>query len=333
MSVSERFIRRPIATALLMAALLVFGLLCYELMPVSALPNVQFPTISVSGQLPGTSPETMADTVATPLEEQFTAIPGLSFMSSTSGLGSTSITLQFDLSTDISADAQLVQTAINEAGGLLPKNLPNPPTYRDTNPAQAPVLIYAIHSEAMPLYQLDQYANVMLAEQLSTVSGVGQVIIAGQQQPAVTVQVDAQALAARGISLPQVSRALSSATLDMAKGNLEGSRTQYPLQANDQLFNAQQFKNVVVAYSNGAPVELGDIAKIVNSAVNPRTGSWFGTTPAELLLIETTPGANTLQVVDSIEAIMPRLLASIPRAVHVDLVSEPRFRMSSSRWS
>jgi HAE1 family hydrophobic/amphiphilic exporter-1 len=181
MTISEPFIRRPIATALLMAALLGFGIICFQLLPVAALPNVEFPTISVSAQLPGASPQIMADTVATPLEEEFTAIPGLSFMSSTSGLGSTSITLQFDLNSDINADAQLVQTAINEAGGLLPKNLPTPPTYRETNPAERPVLIYAIHSEAMPLYQVDEYSNVMLAEQLSTVSGVGQVIIAGQQ--------------------------------------------------------------------------------------------------------------------------------------------------------
>jgi hydrophobe/amphiphile efflux-1 (HAE1) family protein len=318
MSISEPFIRRPIATALLMAALFVFGAISYTLLPVSALPNVQYPTISVSAQLPGASPETMADTVATPLEEEFTAIPGLSFMSSTSGLGTTSITLQFDLSTDISADAQFVQTAINEAGGLLPKNLPTPPTYRETNPAAAPVLIYAVHSDAMPLYQLDQYANVMLAEQLSTVNGVGQVIIAGEQQPAVAVEVDPQALASRGISLPQVATALSDATLDAAKGNLQGPNAEYPLQTNDQLFDAAQFKNIIVAYSNGAPVELKDIAKVMNSSVNPLTGSWFGTTPSELLLIETTPGANTLHVVDSIQAMMPRLLASIPRAVQVE---------------
>jgi hydrophobe/amphiphile efflux-1 (HAE1) family protein len=330
MSISEPFIRRPIATALLMAALLGFGIICFQLLPVSSLPNVEFPTISVSAQLPGASPETMADTVATPLEEQFTAIPGLSFMSSTSGLGSTSITLQFDLSTNIGADAQLVQTAINEAGGLLPKNLPNPPTYRETNPAERPVLIYAIHSNAMPLYQVDEYSNVMLAEQLSTVSGVGQVIIAGQQQPAVAVQVNPQALASRGISLAQVSAALSSATLDTAKGNLEGPQTEYPLQTNDQLFTAKQFQHVIVAYSNGAPVELKDIAKVIDSSINPRTGSWFGTTPAELLLIETTPGANTLQVVDSIQAMMPRLLAAIPHAVKVDLVSDRSVEIRAS---
>ena len=322
MSISEPFIRRPIATALLMAALLGFGLICFQLLPVAALPNVEFPTISVSAQLPGASPQTMAETVATPLEEEFTAIPALSFMSSSSGLGSTSITLQFELGSNINADAQLVQTAINEAGGLLPKNLPTPPTYRETNPAARPVLIYAIHSAAMPLYQVDEYSNVMLAEQLSTVAGVGQVIIAGQQQPAVHVEVNPQALAARGLSLAQISTALSSATLDSAKGNLEGPQTEYPLDTNDQLFTAAQFKHVIVAYSNGAPVELQDIANVIDSSVNPRTGSWFGTTPSELLLIETTPGANTLKVVDQIQARLPRLLASIPRSVKVDLVSD-----------
>ncbi|MFZ3236290.1 MAG: efflux RND transporter permease subunit, partial [Stellaceae bacterium] len=208
MTISEPFIRRPIATALLMAALLGFGVICYRLLPVSALPSVEFPTISVSAQLPGASPATMADTVATPLEEQFTAIPGLSFMSSSSGLGSTSITLQFNLTSDINADAQFVQTAINEAQGVLPKTLPTPPTYRETNPAERPVLIYAIYSGAMPLYEIDQYANVMLAEQLSTVSGVGQVIIAGQQQPAVHIEVNPQQLAELGIGLSQVATAL-----------------------------------------------------------------------------------------------------------------------------
>jgi multidrug efflux pump subunit AcrB len=330
MNISEPFIRRPIATALLMAALMAFGAICFELLPVSALPNVEFPTISVSAQLPGASPQTMADTVATPLEEQFTAIPGLSFMSSTSRLGATTITLQFALTSDINADAQFVQTAINEAGGLLPKNLPTPPTYRETNPAQAPVLIYAVHSDAMPLYQVDEYSNVMLAEQLSTVSGVGQVIIAGQQQPAVHVQVDPQALASRGISLTQVSTALSNATLDAAKGNLEGPQTEYPLDSNDQLFDAKQFQHVIVAYSNGAPVELKDIAKIIDSSVSPRTGSWLVTTPSELLLIELQPGANTLKVVDQIQAMMPRLQASIPHAVKVDLVADRSLNIRAS---
>jgi hydrophobe/amphiphile efflux-1 (HAE1) family protein len=329
-SISDPFIRRPIATTLLMAALVVFGIICFRFLPVSALPNVQFPTISVSASLPGASPQTMADTVATPLEEYFSDIPALSFMSSSSGLGSTSITLQFDLGSDMNADAQFVQTAINEAEGFLPKNLPTPPTYRESNPAAAPVLIYAIHSAAMPLYQVDEYSNVMLAEQLSTVAGVGQVIIAGQQQPAVTVQVDPLALAARNLSLSQVSTALSTATLDTAKGNIEGTSVEYPLATNDQLFDAAQFMHVIVAYGNGAPVELQDVARIVNSSISPRSGGWFFTTPCELLLIELQPGANTLKVVKQIKARMPQLLTSIPRSVRVDLVSDRSVNIRSS---
>jgi multidrug efflux pump subunit AcrB len=222
MNLSEIFIRRPIATTLLMAGILLFGLVAYELLPVAALPNIDFPTIVVTAQLPGASPDTMASTVATPLEQQFTAIPGLSQMTSTSGLGQTTVTLQFDLSRSIDGAASDVQTAINAAGGLLPKNLPNPPTYRKTNPADRPVLIYAVHSDAMPAYQLDTYANTILAQSLSTIPGVGQVLVAGQQLPAIHVQVDPQALAARGLSLAQLQTALTGATLDSPTGNLEG---------------------------------------------------------------------------------------------------------------
>jgi hydrophobe/amphiphile efflux-1 (HAE1) family protein len=322
MNISEIFIRRPIATALLMLGIFIFGIACFQLLPVAALPNVDFPTIVVTAQLPGANPDTMAATVATPLEDQFTAIPGLASMTSTSGLGSTSITLQFDLSRSIDGAASDVQTAINAAGGLLPKDLPNPPTYRKTNPADAPVLIYAVHSDAVPIYQIDQYANTLLAQSLSRVDGVGQVLVAGQQQPAVAVQVNPQQLAAQGISLPQVATAISSATVDAPKGNLEGSHQEFPIDTNDQLFDANQFRHVIVTYSNGAPVELQDIGKVINSSVDPRTGAWFADKQAELLLIERAPGANTLQVVDQVKSMLPQLEQSIPRSVHVDLVSD-----------
>ncbi len=322
MNVSEVFIRRPIATTLLMAGLTLFGLVAYELLPVAALPTVDFPTIVVTAQLPGASPDTMASTVATPLEDKFTAIPGLAQMSSTSGLGQATITLQFDLSRNIDGAAGDVQTAINAASGLLPKNLPNPPTYRKTNPAERSILIYAVHSDAMPIYQLDTYANTILAQSLSTVSGVGQVDIAGQQLPAIHVQVDPQALAAHGLSLAQVQSALSAATLDAPKGNLEGPHQQFPLDTNDQLLSAAQFGNIILAYQNGAPVTVKDIGDVVNSSVNPRTGAWFDGKRAELLLIKREVGANTVQVVDQVKAILPTLLTAIPRAVHVDLVSD-----------
>jgi hydrophobe/amphiphile efflux-1 (HAE1) family protein len=322
MNVSEIFIRRPIATALLMAAIFLSGLVGYELMPVAALPNVEFPTIAVSAQLPGASPTTMAETVATPLESEFTQIPGLSQMTSTSGLGATSITLQFDLSVDINAAAGQVQQAIDAASGLLPKNMPTPPTYKEANPANRPILIYAIHSDAMPEYQLDTYANTVLAESLSTVPGVGYVVIAGEQQPAVTVQINPGALASRGLSMSQVQAALASATLDSAKGNLEGPEQQFTLDTNDQLFDASQYGNLVVAYQDGAPVTLSDIGDVINSSQNPRTGAWFDGKPAELLLIYRAAGANTVHVVDEIKAKMPQLQQSIPPSVHVDLLSD-----------
>jgi hydrophobe/amphiphile efflux-1 (HAE1) family protein len=322
MNLSEIFIRRPIATTLLMVAVLIFGVVCYEFLPVAALPNVDFPTITVTAQLPGASPDTMAATVATPLEDQFTEIPGLSQMTSTSGLGQTTVTLQFDLSRQIDGAATDVQTAINAASGLLNKNLPNPPIYRKTNPADRPILIYAVHSDAMPIYQIDQYANTILGQSLSTVPGVGQVTIGGQQQPAVAVQVDPQALAARGLSLAQIETALSAATLDNPKGNLEGPHQQYTLDTNDQLFNAREFREVIVAYQNGAPVTVKDLAEVIDSSINPRSGAWFDGKDSELLLIYREAGANTVQVVDEVEAMLPQLEKSIPRAVHVDLLSD-----------
>ncbi|MGH7088098.1 MAG: efflux RND transporter permease subunit, partial [Stellaceae bacterium] len=306
-----------------MAGILIFGVASFELLPVAALPSVDFPTITVSAQLPGASPETMASTVATPLEEKFTEIPGLAQMTSTSGLGSTSITLQFDLNRSIDGAASDVQTAINAAEGLLPKNLPNPPTYRKANPAEAPILIYAVYSNALPIYDLDQYANTLLAQSLSTIEGVGQVFVAGEQQPAVDVQVNPDALAARGISLDAVKTAITNATLDAAKGNIEGKGQEFPLETNDQLFNAGEFRNVIVAYSNGAPVDLKDVARVVNSSVSPRTGAWFGDGQrSELLVIERAAGANTLKVVNDVKSVLPRLERSIQRAVHVVLVSD-----------
>ena len=237
MNISEVFIRRPIATTLLMTGILLFGLFCYELLPVAALPNVDFPTIVVTAQFPGASPTTMAETVATPLENEFTQIPGVSQMTSTSGLGQTTITLQFDLTVDINGAASQVQQEINAASGLLPKTMPTPPTYRETNPADRPILIYAVHSDAMPTFQLDTYANTVLGQSLSTINGVGQVSIGGEQQPAVAVQVDPQALASRGLSLAQIDTALTTATLEAPKGELEGPKQQFTLSTNDQLLD------------------------------------------------------------------------------------------------
>jgi hydrophobe/amphiphile efflux-1 (HAE1) family protein len=322
MNISEVFIRRPIATTLLMTGILLFGLFCYELLPVAALPNVDFPTIVVTAQFPGASPTTMAETVATPLENEFTQIPGVSQMTSTSGLGQTTITLQFDLAVNINGAAGQVQQEINAASGLLPKTMPTPPTYRETNPADRPILIYAVHSDAMPTYQLDTYANTILAQSLSTINGVGQVSIGGEQEPAVAVQVDPEALASRGLSLAQIDTALTSATLEAPKGELEGQQQQLTLNTNDQLTDPDQFGNVIVAYQNGAPVKLRDIAEVINSAQSPFSGAWYDRKPAELLLIFRAAGANTVQVVDDVKARLPQLEQSIPPSVHVDLLSD-----------
>jgi hydrophobe/amphiphile efflux-1 (HAE1) family protein len=320
MNISETFIRRPIATSLLMAGLLIFGGASYELLPVAALPTVDFPTITVAAMLPGASPDTMASSVATPLEQKFAAIPGLAQMTSTSGLGSTTITLQFALNRNIDGAAGDVQTAINAASGLLPKDLPNPPTYKKSNPADRPILIYAAYSDAMPLYRVDDYAFTVLAQKISTVEGVSEVDIAGQQQYAVHVQVNPLALASRGIGLEEVHTALNAATLNEPKGTLEGAHQSIALDTNDQLFNARAFWNVIVAYRNGAPVRLKDVGDVIDSSQLPRTGAWLNDKNAELLLIRRQAGANTIAVVDQIKAMMPQIQASIPPSIKIDLV-------------
>ncbi|HTR83881.1 MAG TPA: efflux RND transporter permease subunit [Reyranella sp.] len=322
MNISETYIRRPIATSLMMLGLLVFGAATYNLLPVSALPNVDFPTITVTASLPGASPETMASSVATPLEQQFAAIPGLASMNSTSGLGATSITLQFDLNRKIDGAATDVQTAINAASGLLPKDLPNPPTYRKVNPADRAVLIYAVSSDDLPMYKVDDYAFVILAQKISAVAGVSQVLVAGQQDFAVRVQANPASLAAKGIGLEDVRAALGGASINQAKGNLESEFQSLMIDTNDQLFKADSFKDIVVAFKNGAPVKLQDVAQVIDATKNPRAGAWYNGKRSELLLIFRQPGANTVEIVERIKGMMPRLLASIPSSVNVHLMSD-----------
>jgi hydrophobe/amphiphile efflux-1 (HAE1) family protein len=320
MNISEPFIRRPIATSLLMLGVLVFGIAAYGLLPVAPLPNVDFPTITVTASYPGASPQTMASAIATPLEQQFTSIPALGQMTSLSGIGTTTITLQFDLSRNIDGAAVDVVTAINAASGLLPKDLPNPPTYRKVNPADFPILIYAVHSDAVPDYKLDDYANLILGERLSTVPGVGQVSIFGQKSYAARVQVNPAALAAHGIGLEDVRNALLGATVNLPKGSIEGAHQMVSLETNDQLFDAAAYGNLIVAYRNGAPVRLKDVGNVVDSVQNARVGAWFNNRPAEGIAIQKAPGANTVALVDTIKALMPKLEQSIPPAVHVDLM-------------
>jgi hydrophobe/amphiphile efflux-1 (HAE1) family protein len=322
MSISEPFIRRPIATSLMMLGVLVFGIGAYGLLPVAALPKVDFPTIVVSVNYPGASPDTMASAIATPLEQQFATIPSLDQMTSTSGIGSLSITLQFDLERNIDAAAQDVQTAINAAGGVLPKDLPTPPTYRKTNPADRPVMIYAVHSDALPIYRVDDYAYTILAQKISTLKGVSEARIFGQRPYAPHIQVNPGALASRGIGLEDVRNALLTATVNRPKGVLEGAHQTFTLDTNDQLFNADAYRNVIVAYRNGAPVRLKDIGNVVDSVQNERIGAWYYDTPAEGLAIQRQAGANTIELVNSIQTLLPRLEESIPPSVKVDLVSD-----------
>ncbi len=322
MSISEPFIRRPIATSLLMLGVLVFGIGAYNLLPVAALPKVDFPTIVVTTNYPGASPDTMASAVATPLEQQFAAITGLAEMTSTSGVGTTMITLQFDLERNIEAAAQDVQQAINAATGLLPKDLPNPPIYRKTNPADRPVLIYAVHSDGMPVYRIDDYAYTIIAQKIASVKGVSESRIFGQKPYAVHIQVNPGALAARGIGLEDIRTAVSAATVNRPKGNLEGPNQVVTLDTNDQLFDAAGFRKIIVAWRNGAPVRLGDVADVIDGVQNARTGAWFERKPAEGLAVQREAGANTIQVVETIKSLLPKLIESIPPSVHVDLISD-----------
>jgi hydrophobe/amphiphile efflux-1 (HAE1) family protein len=322
MNISEPFIRRPIATSLLMLGILVFGIGAYGLLPVAALPKVDFPTITVSVNYPGASPDTMASAVATPLEQQFAAIPSLSQMTSTSGIGSLSITLQFDLERNIDAAAADVQQAINAATGLLPTDLPSPPTYRKTNPADRPVLIYAVFSDALPIYRVDDYAYTILAQKLSTVPGVSEARIFGQQPYSAHIQINPGALATRGIGFEDVRNALVATTLDRPKGTLENDHQTYTLDTNDQLFNAASFNNVIVAYRNGAPVRVKDVGRAIDAKQNARIGAWFFDQTAEGLSIQRQAGANTNQLVDTIQAMIPHILQSFPPSIHVELVSD-----------
>jgi hydrophobe/amphiphile efflux-1 (HAE1) family protein len=303
-----------------MLGVLVFGIGAYGLLPLAPLPNVDFPTITVTASYPGASPQTMASAIATPLEQQFTQIPALDQMTSLSGIGTMTITLQFDLSRNIDGAAVDVVTAINAATGLLPKDLPSPPTYRKVNPADFPIMIYAVHSDAVPDYRLDDYANTVLGERLSTVPGVGQVSIFGQKLYAARVQVNPSALAAHGIGLEEVRSALVNATVNTPKGSIEGEHQVVALQTNDQLFDAKAYGEIIIAYRNGAAVRIKDIGNALDSVQNARVGAWFNNKAAEGIAIQKAPGANTVALVNTIKALMPKLEQSIPPSVHADLM-------------
>jgi HAE1 family hydrophobic/amphiphilic exporter-1 len=320
MNISEIFIRRPVMTTLIMIGILVFGLMSYRLLPVSDLPNVDFPTIQVSANLPGASPETMASSVATPLEKQFSSIAGLNVMNSTSSLGSTRITLQFDLSREIDGAAQDVQAAISKAGRQLPTNMPTPPSYSKVNPADQPILYIALSSSILPLSEVDKYAETMLAQRLSMVNGVAQVQVYGSQKYAVRIYLDPQSLSAKGLGIDEVGTAIAQGNANLPTGTLYGQRQNYTIQANGQLNNAEAYRSLVVTTRNGTPVALGELGRVLDSVENDKVASWYNGTRSIVLAVQRQPGTNTVEVVQEIKKILPTFRNQIPAAVNLEIL-------------
>ncbi len=330
MNPSRPFILRPVATSLLMAAILLVGIVAFTQLPVSALPEVEYPTIQVVTFYPGASPDVMATTVTAPLERQFGQMQGLSQMTSTSSGGVSVIVLQFNLALDIDVAEQEVQSAINSGQSLLPADLPVPPVYNKTNPADAPVLTLAITSNTMPLSQVEDLVDTRLAPKLSQLAGVGLVSISGGQKPAVRIEVNPVQMASYGLSLESVRSALIQTSVNSAKGNFDGLLQDYQIDANDQITNASQYKNVVVAYNNGAPVFLKNIANVVNGVENERQAAWMNLTPAVVLSIQRQPGANTITVVKSIQKILPQLESNLPASIKVTTLTDLTTSIQSS---
>jgi HAE1 family hydrophobic/amphiphilic exporter-1 len=317
---SELFIQRPITTTLVMAGIVLFGLIGYRALPVSDLPNVDFPTIQVTASLPGANPETMASSVATPLERQFSTIAGLSSVSSTSTLGSTQITLQFDLKRDIDAAAQDVQTAIAAASRQLPTGMPNPPTLKKVNPADQPIMYLRVASSTLPLSRVNEFADTLIAQRLSTINGVAQVLVTGEQKYAVRVQIDPSALASRAIGLDDVVTALQRGNVNQPVGTLYGVHRSYTVQANGQLTDADAYRSLIVVYRNGAPVVLNDLGNIVDSVENNRLASYYNGQQVVTLTIQRQPGTNTVEVVDAIRQLLPSFRQQLPASVTLDVL-------------
>src|SRR5271156_4592010 len=322
MSPSRTFILRPVATTLVMAAILLAGWTAYTQLPISALPEVDYPTMQIVTFYPGASPEVMATSVTAPLERQFGQVPGLQQMTSTSSDGSSVITLQFSLTLNIDVAEQEVQQAINASGSYLPPDLPNPPIYSKTNPADAPIMTLALTSDTMPLSQIEDLADTRLAQKISQVSGVGLVTINGGQKPAVRVQANPTALSSYGINLEDIRNAIAAANVNQAKGSFDGPTQAYQVGANDQLLDSSGYASLIVAYSNGAPVRLSDVAVVRDATENNLQAAWKNTTPAIILNVQRQPGANTIAVVDGITKLLPRLRQSMPSSVEIPTLTD-----------
>ncbi|HEX6260972.1 MAG TPA: efflux RND transporter permease subunit, partial [Woeseiaceae bacterium] len=319
MNMSGLFIRRPVTTTLVMLGILIFGIMGYKALPVSDLPTVDFPTITVNATLPGASPETMASSVATPLEKNFATIAGLDSMSSSSSLGRTQITLQFNLGRNIDAAAQDVQSMIARSARDLPNNMPSPPSYRKVNPANNSILLLALKSPTLPLSTVDEFAQTILAQRISMISGVAQVDVFGSQKYAVRLQLDPNQLAARQIGIDDVVNAVQRGSVTLPVGTLNAPNRAYTLVSDAQLTNAEAFRPMVVTYRNGAPVRIQDLGKAVDSVENTRVGSWYNNERAVILGVQRQPGANVVEVVDAIKAVLPTLRAQIPQSIELEL--------------
>jgi len=318
MNIAETFIRRPVATALVMFAILLFGAAGYRLLPVSDLPNVDFPTIQVTALLPGANPDTMASSVALPLEKQFSTIAGLDSMTSTNTLGSTQITLQFTLERNLDAAAQDVQAAMTQAAAFLPQGMPTPPSFRKVNPADQPILYLALSSPTLPLSTVDEYAENFMSQRISMVGGVAQVQVYGSQKYAVRIQLDPEALATRQIGINDAMNAVANGNVNLPTGTLWGPHQAVTVQANGQLYNAKAYEPLVVMYRNGSPVRLSDIGRAIGSVENDKIAGWFNNTRAVVLAIQKQPGTNTVEVVDNIKALLPSFRDLMPPSVQLD---------------
>ena len=330
MNPSRPFILRPIATSLLMVAILLVGIVAYKQLPVSALPEVDYPTMQVVTFYPGASPSVSASAITAPLERQLGEVPGLNQMLSTSSDGASVITLQFVLSLSIDVAEQEVQAAINAAQTYLPADLPMPPIYSKTNPADAPIMTLALTSKSMALQDVQDFADTRLAQKISQLSGVGAVTISGGQKKAVRIQANPTQLASYGINLEDLHSALTATSLDLAKGSFDGPHQGYQINANDQLIDASDYSQVVVAYKNGAPVMLKDVANIVNGVENSRQAAWMNVAPAVIVNIQRQPGANIIQVVDRVNALLPKLRATIPSSIGIATLTDRTITVRAS---
>jgi len=330
MSPSRPFILRPVATTLLMIAILLSGFVAYRFLPLAALPEVDYPTIQVQTFYPGASPDVMTSSVTAPLEVQLGQMPGLRQMSSVSSSGASVITLQFTLTLSLDIAEQEVQAAINAAGNLLPTDLPAPPIYAKVNPADAPIVTLALTSETLPLPKIEDLAETRLAQKISQLPGIGLVSISGGQRPAVRVQADLRKLAAYGLNIDDLRTTLGNANVNTPKGNFDGPARAYTINANDQLQSADAYKDLVIAYKNGSPVKLSDVASVVDGAQNNFLAAWMNAVPAVILNIQRQPGANVIEVADRIKDLLPQLQAGMPAAIDIAVLTDRTITIRAS---